>query len=366
MSMSSSSPVLFHGAMLALTGTAVWAARRDGRPRAWWPAAAAVGGLAVVLAAGLGDRGFGSLRLLAYGWFGYLAAAMTLAACSLARSQRRAALAFAALVAAIELVAVDAFFIEPHWLEVRQVRLVSSKIRRPVKIAILADLQTDEIGRYERSVLERIMAARPDLILLAGDYVQEFDNAGRKRLHRELRAALQEIGFGAPLGAYAVRGNVDSDGWQVSFEGTNVTTTNETRSFDAGELRVTALAIDDSFSPHLEVAGSDRFQIVLGHCPNFALGKIDADLLVAGHTHGGQVRLPGIGPLVTLARVPRGWAAGVTDLGGGKTLIVSRGVGMERGPAPRLRFLCRPELVLVELVPDETPEAVSHDREETE
>jgi hypothetical protein len=99
------------------------------------------------------------------------------------------------------------------------------------------------------------------------------------------------------------------------------------------------------------VGPSERFHIVLGHSPNFALGRVDADLLVAGHTHGGQVRLPWIGPLMTLSAVPRAWAAGTTRLDSGRTLVVSRGVGMERGDAPRLRFLCRPEIVIVEIVP---------------
>ncbi|HEX6202615.1 MAG TPA: hypothetical protein VF100_06400, partial [Thermoanaerobaculia bacterium] len=74
-------------------------------------------------------------------------------------------------------------------------------------------------------------------------------------------------------------------------------------------------------------------------------------LLLAGHTHGGQVRLPGVGPLVTASRVPRSWAAGRTALADDRTLIVSRGIGMERGYAPQLRFLCRPELVVVDLEP---------------
>jgi uncharacterized protein len=91
---------------------------------------------------------------------------------------------------------------------------------------------------------------------------------------------------------------------------------------------------------------------VLGHCPQFAMGNVEADLLLAGHTHGGQVRLPWIGPLTTGCAVPRSWAAGLTELPGGRKLIVSRGTGMERGCAPRIRFLCRPELVVIDLVPE--------------
>ena len=98
--------------------------------------------------------------------------------------------------------------------------------------------------------------------------------------------------------------------------------------------------------------GADRFHIAMGHRPDFALGQIEADLLVAGHTHGGQVRLPWVGPLLTFSEVPRSWAAGLTDLPDGGRLLVSRGIGHERGHAPRLRFLCRPELVVIDLVPE--------------
>jgi len=109
--------------------------------------------------------------------------------------------------------------------------------------------------------------------------------------------------------------------------------------------------MEDSFDSRLSITSVERFHIVMGHSPDFALGNVRADLLVAGHTHGGQVRLPFIGPVITLSSVPRSWAAGLTELTGGRTLIVSRGIGMERGSAPRLRFLCRPELVIVDVVP---------------
>jgi len=91
--------------------------------------------------------------------------------------------------------------------------------------------------------------------------------------------------------------------------------------------------------------------VALGHRPDFALGDVRADLLLAGHTHGGQVVLPFIGPPITLTAVPRSWASGRTELDGGRTLVVSRGVGMERGYAPRLRFGCPPEILVIDLVP---------------
>ena len=115
---------------------------------------------------------------------------------------------------------------------------------------------------------------------------------------------------------------------------------------------MTTLSLRDSFNAHLGLPRSDeRFHIALGHAPDYALGAVDADLLVAGHCHGGQVRLPLIGPPITLSQVPGEWTSGRTALSDGRSLVVSRGVGMERAGAPELRFLCRPELVLIDVVP---------------
>ena len=76
----------------------------------------------------------------------------------------------------------------------------------------------------------------------------------------------------------------------------------------------------------------------------FALGSVPADLLIAGHTHGGQVRLPLIGAIMTLSRIPRRWAAGLTDLPGGGRLLVSRGTGMERGNGDPAAFPLSPRV----------------------
>ena len=258
--------------------------------------------------------------------------------------------AIAAVVGAtlIAGVGIDAFFIEPHWLEVTRYRIVSAKVKRPLKIAIIADIQTDSIGAYERRALELAKAENPDLVLFAGDYIQEHDDARRGELIRELRALVKECGFKF---AVAVEGNCDYDDWPEIFEGTGVEFTRETRTYLHGDVQITALSLMDSeYRPSVEACA--WFHIVVGHIPNFARDyAVQADLLVAGHTHGGQVRLPGIGPLITLSMIPRSWAAGLTELSGGRTLIVSRGIGMERGRAPRLRFLCRPELAIVEVVP---------------
>jgi predicted MPP superfamily phosphohydrolase len=200
-------------------------------------------------------------------------------------------------------------------------------------------------------VLDRLLSEKADLILMAGDHLQEEHKPAMASLRDAFRTLVREAKISAPMGIYAVRGNIDWTDWARAFEGLPIVTIAKTQSIDVGELRLTGLSMEDSFNTHLSVIPSDRFQIVLGHSPDFALGQAQGDLLVAGHTHGGQVRLPGIGPIITECLIPRSWAAGVTNLTGGRTLVVSRGIGMERGPAPRLRFLCRPELVVIDIVP---------------
>jgi len=294
---------------------------------------------------------FGAMRVCAWAIFIHGIVVFAGAAILLRSMHRKSAVAAAVAAILIAFVGIDAFFIEPHSLEVTRYRIASPKLKRPLRIAILADLQTDVIGGHEWKVFQLLSAEKPDLILLAGDYIQEHDDGRRKDLYRELVQMMARAPYSGAKSAIAVEGNCDSPDWTEPLEASGITCTRDTRAFREGEIQVTALSLGDSFNPRLTVEGTEAFHIVLGHAPDFALGDVRADLLVAGHTHGGQVRLPGIGPLITLSSIPRSWAAGMTELSGGRTLVVSRGIGMERGRAPRLRFLCRPELVILEVVP---------------
>lgn len=255
--------------------------------------------------------------------------------------------------AAVVAVGVDAFWIEPTWLEVREIEIVSAKIDAPVTVALLADIQTDDPGDYERRVLELTADAEPDLILFAGDYVQAPGEA-RARAKRALNAQLRAVDWSPRLGAYAVGGNNEfgDEDWSSVFDGTGVRVDPGTRRVvDLGPLVLTALPAKESFDTAVEIPATAAFQIALGHAPDYSLGDVGADLMLAGHTHGGQVQLPGVGPLLTFSRVPRAHASGHTELDDGRHLIVSRGIGMERAAAPRLRFRCRPQLVLIRLLP---------------
>jgi len=256
--------------------------------------------------------------------------------------------ALAFLIAAAA--SADAFLVEPTWLRVTHHEIESAKIDRPLRIGVLADFQTDQIGDYEREVLETLQREKVDLLILPGDYIQA-PNDSYAALVSEFRELWQRVGITTPLGIYAVRGNCDRDRWEEIFSGLDVSTFPETEAVALDEIEIVGLGMLDSFDPRLQLDPGETFRIVFGHAPDFALGAHHADLLIAGHTHGGQIRFPVVGPLMTFSSVPNAWADGLTFLPSGAPLVVSRGTGHERGLAPRLRFFCRPEIVVVEVRP---------------
>ena len=91
--------------------------------------------------------------------------------------------------------------------------------------------------------------------------------------------------------------------------------------------------------------------MLLYHTPDLILEATErgVDLVLSGHTHGGQVRLPGLGAVVTFSSFGRRYAAGLFNEAGTR-MVVSRGIGLEGGAAPRVRFLCRPEIVSIDMV----------------
>ncbi|MGW8257105.1 MAG: metallophosphoesterase [Thermoguttaceae bacterium] len=305
------------------------------------------------LAGVISGNNFYFLRLTAYCLFLHGAVISIGSTVIWLRIKRKFAIFSALIFLMLAALSCYVFMIEPYWLEVSHWEIISHKIQRPLRIAVVADLQTDDFGKYERDVLRRVLAEEPDVILLAGDYVQSSEDA-RMQIYRQINAYLHRIVFSAPRGIFAVQGNTDLPGWRELFRGINVHAVTTHRTFTVDNVRLTCLGLMESASTSLKVIGSHdkRFHIVLGHLPNFALGQIEADLLIAGHTHGGQVRIPLIGALMNNCQVPLAWTSGLTDLPSGGKLIVSRGIGMERGYAPRMRFCCRPELMIIDLKPE--------------
>ena len=234
-------------------------------------------------------------------------------------------------------------------------------LKKPVRVVVLADLQTDAVGDYEREVFARIDALAPDVLLLAGDYLQLGDPETYAEQMLKLQALCRARKHKARLGTYAVLGNTDPT--PVLFEDTDVRLLrDEFVQLEGVPLRVFGISYPQSNNPlsasvRQEIAEYPGLTLVMGHRPDFMLeatrsGEDLAYLAIAGHTHGGQIVVPSLGPLMTMTRVPRHIAAGGLHRVGEAWFCVSRGVGLERHGAPPVRLFCPPELVVFELGPE--------------
>ena len=345
------------------------AVRRDVRVLVW----GGVGLFAAAIAAGQvfrGHTGFTAMRFLCHGLACVAAPVMVLRGVWWCR---RKSLGWGLLLVVAGLV-VDATYlyarrIEPTWLEVTRYEVVTPRLagHEPIRVVVLADLQTDHVGDYERAVFEAMAEERPDLILMPGDYLQmpRATQAEWRAEQAALHRLFAEMAHDVRLGIWAVDGDVDSA--SITFAGTEIHSIRDELRTVSEDPPVQILGLSRKgcrqplTSEQLDqVRAFDGLTIVMGHSPDFAVEMIrtvERDgaaavslpmLCVAGHTHGGQVVVPFFGPPVTLSRVPRRYASGLHELGRAH-LFVSRGVGHERGYAPRIRFLCRPELAVLTL-----------------
>ncbi len=232
--------------------------------------------------------------------------------------------------------------LEPRWIEVTH-HQIPAPISQPLKIAILADLHSSGIGGVERRVFELLQQEAPDLIVLPGDIVHNRgDRAGVSEVLRRLSA---------PKGVYYVIGNWER--WRLgrpkAFEGAGQAQMllNEPKEVAPG---VWLIGLDDSLSgsPSLvkamEPVPQSAFRIGVFHSPAFFdFSSERFELAISGHTHGGQIRLPGVGAL-WLPPASGAYEAGWYARGKSK-MYVSRGIGTSILP---LRFLCRPDLAITE------------------
>lgn len=141
--------------------------------------------------------------------------------------------------------------------------------------------------------------------------------------------------------------------------------TDSRRAVSLDGLDAELLGLDDAHIRRhdLRVAprsAEDRFGVAVMHSPDSApeAAALGYGLILAGHTHGGQVRLPGVGALVTNCSMPPRLASGLIRMGSA-VLHTSRGLGTSKY-AP-FRFWCRPEATYLELRPRASPRAAPAD-----
>ena len=244
--------------------------------------------------------------------------------------------------------------VEPYWLDITHVSIPNPKIPRGgrLRIALISDVHSDPAARLEDRLPAAMAAEHPDLIVFTGDSINSPEGLP---VFKGLLQKLREI---APT--FVVKGNWDAWYWGYLglFEGTGaVELDGSARVLEIRGIKIgiSGVAMRNEKSLDRALAGipSDALSVFLYHSPDFIkdVAARNVDLYCAGHTHGGQVALPGYGALVTFSKFGKQYEAGLYHEG--KTfLYVNRGIGMEGGNVPRVRFWARPELTVIDVVPE--------------
>lgn len=256
-------------------------------------------------------------------------------------------------------VTAKSVLIDNKQIEITNYKLVSDKINTSIRLVIMSDLHNSEFGEKNEQLVSRIKTLEPDIILMAGDMVN--DSEADVSVVIELCSSLTQI---APV--YYTLGNHEGNlmytGEKIPLDeylyhvGVHFLYTNyEEIIIKDNTIRIGAMAADsktydESCRQFIEEFDSgDKFEILIAHYPDLFPEKLQStniDLGIAGHYHGGLIRIPGIGGLFhwDTGFFPR-YAGGQYPWGEG-TLIVTRGLG-NHGLIPRINN--KPEVAVVDI-----------------
>lgn len=261
---------------------------------------------------------------------------------------------------------LHARYLEPWWFEVTRTRLTGHRRRwhRPLRIALMSDFHASAVvpyGLIEKAFRIAIRQA-PDLVCLCGDFI-----TGPLRDPDAYREVLRLLASRVPV--VASLGNHDGGQWRDGryalkdsgplrevlraagvrlLHNRGVAVESEGRTLTVvglGDLWTGECFPERALRPAGEVPSHPT--VVLSHNPDTKtlLQRFAWDLLLCGHTHGGQVVLPLLGPRFAPVRDKR-FIAGLYQWAG-RPLYITRGVGNLHG----VRFNCRPEVSIIEWDP---------------
>lgn len=257
---------------------------------------------------------------------------------------------------------------------VEPVVIRSSKIKKEKRLVFLSDLHDNEFGKGNKRLLRAIQAVRPDLVLIGGDTMVVKPGAADLRVTKALISGLRSLSCPIYYGngnheqrmrqQRDVYGSLYQEFTEFLKEQGVYYLSDETALFGE-DVAVSGLNIGNRFYRNLFPEQMDqgyirrrlgepepeRFQILMAHSPLFldAYGGWGADLTLAGHFHGGTVRLPFVGGVMTPQYqffLP--WCAGTFEQDG-HWMIVSRGLGTH---SVNIRFCNKPQVVAVALKPE--------------
>lgn len=243
-----------------------------------------------------------------------------------------------------------ATFIERFWVKTKRIKLKTQKINpncHPIKIIHLTDLHLNKFGKYEEKVLNIVNKSNPDFIILTGDY------ANSSAYLDDLDIFLSRLK--PKVSTIAVKGNWDiwkgldrifqKNGAIILKNTSLLFSVNGAEIFMAG-LEYKRFNIERAFTGITD----NSYNIVLCHMSeNIAhLNNADFDVYLCGNTHGGQVRMPFIGPPFLVSKLGYKYHSGLFNYKE-KILYINKGIGVKPYPAPQVRFFCRPEITLFEI-----------------
>ncbi|MBL8160558.1 MAG: metallophosphoesterase [Anaerolineae bacterium] len=242
-------------------------------------------------------------------------------------------------------------YITPHW----------RADAPPLRLLQIGDIHVERITPKERELNRLVKELQPDVIVFTGDFVN-ISNTHDPESEQAIREITSE--WRAPLGVYCVSGTplVEPMERVLSFvKGLDnlKLLANQWISINTpgGALNILGIVVTHDMTRDREMlkkmmlsAPQSGLRLLLMHPPDIAPEANDAgiDLYLCGHTHGGQIRLPLIGPIFSSSHLGNRFIMGRYELGR-TTLYTARGVGLEGLGAPRARFLCPPEIVLWEI-----------------
>jgi len=254
--------------------------------------------------------------------------------------------------------------IEPRWLVVSQTRVPLPHLEagRPIRLLHLSDfhLSSHVPLPFIDEAITRGLDTDPDLICVTGDFV-----TGRIREYDAYRAVLAKLSAAAPT--FACLGNHDGGAWskyrggypdtqeiRAFVKAADITClTNRTVPVEVDGRKLTVTGVGDLWAHELQPGQAfpaahtqtSTPGIVLCHNPDSKteLASYPWDLMLCGHTHGGQLHLPLVGAPFAPVRDKR-YVEGLNEWEG-RWIYTTRGVGNVGG----LRFNCRPEISLLEL-----------------
>lgn len=257
-------------------------------------------------------------------------------------------------------------------LKVQRYTVVSGRITRPVRIAVLADLHASRCGSGQRTLIDAVDAQKPDLVVIPGDFFDDFTS------DENAEAALRGLAGRYPC--YYTTGNHEC--WtgdeffmrkMALLEKYGVKRLRGApETILVGNCRLNVAGVDDpdasriccvdggydGFDAQLDRARPENglFTLLISHRPE-AFSRYAArgfDLVLCGHAHGGQWRIPGLlnGVYAPNQGLFPKYAGGLYRAGS-TVMIVSRGLTRLSEGVPR--FYNRPELVVVDLVPEQNP-----------